>query len=181
MGTTRATINEYSNIFKSSLLHTPLGPMLAISDEKVLYLLEFIDRRGLEMEIQKLRINAKASIVPGITLPISSIEAELKSYFNGSLKEFKTPVHLLGTTFQKLVWNALITILYGETKSYAEQALLVRKQSGYRAVSNANGTNQISIVIPCHRIINSDGTLGGYSGGITRKKWLLDHERLNSR
>ena len=179
MGAAPTNLDKHNNILKSSWLDTPLGPMLAISDEEALYLLEFVDRRGLEREIEKLRIKTKASIIPGITTPITSIETELKSYFNGNLKEFKTPIRLLGTAFQKLVWDALITIPYGETRSYADQAILVGKQSAYRAVANANGTNQISIIIPCHRIINSNGALGGYGGGITRKKWLLAHEKQN--
>ena len=173
------SMNVDRHILKSSLLDTPLGPMLAISDEEALYLLEFIDRRDLELKIQKLKIKTKASIIPGVTTPITSIKAELKSYFNSNLKEFKTPIRLLGSAFQKLVWDALITIPYGETRSYQEQALLIGKQFGHRAVANANGINQIFIVIPCHRIINSNGELGGYGGGISRKKWLLDHEKQN--
>ncbi len=98
-------------------------------------------------------------------------------YFNGSLKEFKTPIHTLGTQFQKLVWLELTRVIYGSTKSYREQAKAISKPMAFRAVANANGTNQMTIVIPCHRIINSNGSIGGYSGGIARKKWLLEHEK----
>jgi len=161
---------------KSSHLDSPLGPILAIADNEILHLLEFVERRGLEREIERLRIRGKAAIIPGTTDPILSIEKELKAYFEGSLKDFKTPIHLLGSPFQKLVWNALLSIPYGETKSYTEQASIIGKPSACRAVANANGANQLAIVIPCHRIINSNGALGGYGGGIDRKKWLLQHE-----
>lgn len=166
-------------LLKSVWLETPLGPMLAVGDEKALWLLEFVDRRGLEREIERIRTRMKCAIVPGQTPPLQSIERELKEYFAGTLKEFKTPLHLIGSPFQKKVWEALMTIPYGETRSYAEQAAAIGQPTAFRAVANANGANQISIVIPCHRIINSNGELGGYGGGIARKKWLLDHEKAH--
>jgi AraC family transcriptional regulator, regulatory protein of adaptative response / methylated-DNA-[protein]-cysteine methyltransferase len=166
-----------SLILKSSWIDTPLGPMTAIGDEEYLYLLEFADRRRLEREEGRLRIKTKAAIVPGLTDPIRSIESELKSYFNGVLTKFKTPLLFFGSPFQKLVWDELIRIPYGQTRSYLEQAELIKKPTAYRAVANANGANQLAIVVPCHRIINSNGALGGYGGGITRKQWLIDHEK----
>lgn len=174
----RKKMSHYN--LKKSSLDTPLGPMLAIADEKSLYLLEFIECRGLEREIEQLRIRKKSTITPGNTDPIILIERELKSYFSGKLIAFKTPIHILGTPFQQLVWNTLMPIPYGTTRSYAEQAIAIEKPSACRAVANANGANQLAIIIPCHRIINSNGNLGGYGGGIARKQWLLDHERKNS-
>ena len=162
---------------KSSLLDTPLGLMIAVSDEEFLYLLEFVECRGLEREIERLSIRTASVIISGTTEPIRSIERELKAYFEGSLKDFKTPFFLFGTPFQKLVWQALQRIPYGETRSYTAQANAIEKPSACRAVANANGANQIAIVIPCHRIINSDGRLGGYGGGIARKQWLIDYEK----
>nr|WP_253310092.1 methylated-DNA--[protein]-cysteine S-methyltransferase [Rickettsia endosymbiont of Ceutorhynchus assimilis] len=179
MGAAPTKFNNHHNILKADRLDTPLGPMLAIADEYALYLLEFVDRRGLEREIEKLRIKTKAAIIPGSNAPLKSIETELKFYFAGSLKEFKTPLHLLGSPFQQLVWQELMRIPYGETRSYGKQATAIGKQSAYRAVANANGANQLAIVIPCHRIINSNGELGGYGGGIARKKWLIEHEQRN--
>jgi len=169
--------NGDSKILKCSWLDTRLGPMLAISDDDGLYLLEFVDRRGLEREIKKLRIKLKAAIIPGISDPIKSIEDELRNYFESTLREFRTPIHILGTEFQKLVWSELMRIPYGETRSYATQAEAIGKQFSYRAVANANGANQLAIIIPCHRIIKSSGDLGGYGGGITRKQWLIEHEK----
>jgi AraC family transcriptional regulator of adaptative response/methylated-DNA-[protein]-cysteine methyltransferase len=151
--------------------------MIAIADEAGLYLLEFVDRRGLEREVERLRLKTKAAIIPGVTDPIKSITLELESYFEGKLTQFKTPLHLLGSPFQKLVWDELMRIPYGQTRSYMAQAEAIGKATAYRAVANANGANQLALVIPCHRIINSNGDLGGYGGGITRKQWLNEHEK----
>lgn len=177
MGAAPTKNDEHRLILKAHWLDTPLGPMIAIADEELLYLLEFVDRRGLEREVERLRKRTKSAIIPGITSPIISIESELKTYFEGSLREFKTPLFLLGSPFQKLAWQALMDIPYGETRSYAQQASVINKPSAYRAVASANGANQIAIVIPCHRIINSSGDLGGYGGGRVRKQWLIDHEK----
>ncbi len=179
MGAAPTHFDQQNHLLKASWLDTPLGPMLAIADEKALYLLEFMERRGLEREIERLRIRTKSAIIPGSTEIIASIEKELKSYFEGGLKVFKTPLHLLGSPFQKLVWETLLTIPYGETRSYGHQARALGKPSAFRAVANANGANQIAIVIPCHRIINTNGDFGGYGGGLPRKKWLIHHEREN--
>jgi AraC family transcriptional regulator, regulatory protein of adaptative response / methylated-DNA-[protein]-cysteine methyltransferase len=166
-------------ILKSSWLTTPLGPMLAIADEHALYLLEFAERRNLERELKQLPIKSNATIIPGRTKQIDSIEQELALYFAGSLKEFKTPVQLLGSPFQNNVWRTLTTVPYGHTVSYAQEATALGKPSASRAVANANGANQLAIIIPCHRIINTNGNLGGYGGGIARKQWLLNHEKKN--
>ncbi|MCC2647191.1 MAG: putative regulatory protein Ada, partial [Rickettsiaceae bacterium] len=120
--------NKY-NVLKASWLDTPLGPMVAISDEKLLYLLEFADRRGLEREIECLRKKTNSAIIPGRTIPIESIEQELKLYFSGQLRKFSTPLFLLGSAFQKLAWQALIEIPYGETRSYIEQAKIINLPS----------------------------------------------------
>ncbi|MEO3945851.1 trifunctional transcriptional activator/DNA repair protein Ada/methylated-DNA--[protein]-cysteine S-methyltransferase [Gorillibacterium sp. CAU 1737] len=162
---------------KASWLDTPLGPMMAIADEEALYLLEFVDRRGLEREIERLRKWLKAAILPGETEPIRSIQTELQLYFEGALTTFATPLRYVGSPFQALVWDALRAIPSGETRSYADLARFLGKPTAYRAVAQANGANQLAIVIPCHRVINSDGELGGYGGGLRRKEWLLAHER----
>lgn len=166
-----------TTILKSAWLDTPLGPMLVIADEEGLYLLEFVERRGLEREIERLRQRKSAAIVPGETTAIKLIEQELKKYFSGKLKEFKTPVHLIGSDFQKSVWRALQKIPMGKTCSYADQAKAIGKPTAFRAVANANGMNPLGIIIPCHRVINTNGELGGYGGGLARKEWLLNHER----
>ena len=100
-----------------------------------------------------------------------------RAYFEGKRQDFKTPLFLLGSPFQKRVWEELMKISPGKTRSYAEIAMAIGKPTAYRAVANANGANQLAIVIPCHRVINSNGELGGYGGGIARKKWLIDLEK----
>ncbi|MDB2614383.1 methylated-DNA--[protein]-cysteine S-methyltransferase [Chlamydiales bacterium] len=150
--------------------------MTAIADEKNLYLLEFTDRRGIDHEIQRFKKIIKGSIIKGNSEPISLIE-ELEQYFNGELTHFKTPFIMLGTPFQQKVWKELLKIPYGSTTSYAEIAHAVKNPKGYRAVAQSIGANQLALVIPCQRVINKNGNLGGYAGGVTRKQWLLDHER----
>jgi AraC family transcriptional regulator of adaptative response/methylated-DNA-[protein]-cysteine methyltransferase len=177
MGAPPSSTKKQIQVLKASWLDTPLGPMVAIASEDALYLLEFVDRRGLEREVERLRQRTKSAIIPGTTAPIVLIEQELKAWFNGTLKTFKTPLFLLGSPFQKSVWEALCRIPYGETRSYLQQATMLCNPSACRAVANANGANQIAIVIPCHRIINSNGELGGYGGGIARKQWLIEHEK----
>jgi AraC family transcriptional regulator, regulatory protein of adaptative response / methylated-DNA-[protein]-cysteine methyltransferase len=172
-------LNDHHNILQFSLLDTPIGTMLAIANEQALYVLEFVDQCDVEHKIEKFKIKTKSAIIPGRTCHIDSIEQELALYFAGRLKEFKTPVHLVGSPFQQNVWNSLLTIPYGTTISYAQEARAIGKPSAHRAVANANGANQLTIIIPCHRIIQSNGNLGGYGAGIARKQWLLDHEKKN--
>lgn len=176
MGAPPSQSDGHYRVLQTAWIDTTLGPMLAIADEKGLYLLEFICRRGLEREIEKLRHTMRAALVPGTTEPLAMVEEELKAYFDGTLRSFQTPIHLLGTPFQKQAWEMLQRIPYGETRSYKEQAVSLGNPKAYRAVARANGTNQLALLIPCHRIINSDGTLGGYGGGVHCKKWLLQHE-----
>lgn len=177
LGAPPSNLNQQYQILKSAWIDTPLGPMIAISDEKALYLLEFVDRRGLEREVERLRNKTKSAIIPGETAPIKSIEKELGGYFSGQLKSFTTPVRLLGSPFQIDAWQALKAIPYGTTKSYKQQAENLGKPQAFRAVANANGANQLAIIIPCHRIINTNGELGGYGGGLNRKQWLIELEK----
>lgn len=153
---------------------------IVCNDDSVLYLLEFVHRRGLEKEIEKLRARGYG-IIPGDALPIDSIKKELTSYFKGELKKINTPYKVFGSQLQQQVWQALFSIPYGETRSYKEQAISLNKPNSYRSVANANGANQLAIIIPCHRIIASDGTLGGYGGGIAVKQWLLELEKSFSK
>lgn len=168
--------DNQNNVLKAYYINTYLGLMVAVADEKVLYILEFFDKKCLEYEIKRLCVKIKSGITIGKTVPIISIEKELELYFKGRLRVFKTSVYFLGTSFQKIVWNNLKDIPYGETRSYLDQAKVMNKTSACRAVANANGANQLAIIIPCHRVIRRDGNLGGYSAGIKRKQWLIEHE-----
>ena len=163
-------------LFKADWIDTPLGPMIAIGDEEALYLLEFVNRRGLEREIERLRQKTTSAIIPGNTNIIDSIEKELHKYFKGKLEHFLTPIKMIGSPFQKSVWLELKKIPIGETRSYSDVAKALGNPSAVRAVGSANGANQLAIVIPCHRVINADGELGGYGGGLARKRWLLERE-----
>lgn len=127
--------------------------------------------------MERLRKKIKSAIIPGCTQSIRSIEKELKNYFEGTLIEFKTPLIFLGSPFQKRVWEELKKIPSGETRSYYEIAIQIGQPTAFRAVANVNGANQFAIIIPCHRVINTNGELGGYGGGLTRKKWLINHEK----
>ncbi|TAK76745.1 MAG: methylated-DNA--[protein]-cysteine S-methyltransferase [Gammaproteobacteria bacterium] len=167
---TRLSMKDYPSNLKTAQLETKLGPMMAVADENGLYLLEFIT-------CQSLRKKLKAVIIPGETSIIKSIKAEIAQYFEGKINQFNTPIHLTGSPFQKRVWEELRTIPFGETRSYLEIAKSLKKPTAFRAVAQANGANQLAIVVPCHRVINANGKLGGYNGGVDRKQWLLEHER----
>ena len=164
-------------MLKTTRFHTPLGEMVAIADEQLLYFLGFADYTDLDNALRRLKRHTKSTLAHGRTTPLQSIQKELKDYFAGCLSEFKTPLCLLGTPFQKQVWEALQKIPYGQTYAYAELAAAIGRPSAFRAVAQANGANPLSIVIPCHRVINTGGKLGGYSSGLDRKKWLLHLER----
>lgn len=167
-----------AKIFHSSWIDSPLGAMLAIADENALYLLEFTERKKLEREIEQLKKHTNSKIIQGKTKPIHSIEKELSLYFSGKCSDFNTPIQMMGTPFQRCVWEELCRIPTGETRSYREVAEAIGKPTGSRAVAQANGSNQLAIIIPCHRVINANGKLGGYGGGIHRKEWMLNHEKM---
>lgn len=169
--------SKEASLMKAAWLETPLGPVLAIADDSALYLLEFVDRRGLEREIERMRSRCNCAIVPGDSLPLRSIRQELAEYFNGERSNFETPLALLGSEFQQQVWAQLQRIPIGETCSYSALAAKLGRPTAARAVARANGSNQLAIVIPCHRVINANGELGGYGGGLRRKQWLLEHEK----
>lgn len=163
-------------IFSTMWIDTKLGPMVAIADEEYLYLLEFVDRRGLEKELEKLRNKFNAIIIPQKNSILNLIERELKLYFENKLSKFETPICYVGSEFQIKVWEILRNINLGTVVSYYDIAQEIGDLKAVRAVGRANGMNQLSIIVPCHRVINKNGELGGYGGGIERKKWLLNHE-----
>ena len=116
-------------------------------------------------------------LCPPCTPLLKEAARQLTAYFDGTLTEFDLPIRLTGTAFRMQCWQALLTIPYGETISYGEQARRIGKPKAVRAVGGANHHTPISIVVPCHRVIGADGTLTGYGGGVDKKAWLLMHER----
>ncbi len=155
---------------------TPLGPMLVGATDESLCLLEFIDRRMLETQLKRLRDRLGAVLIPGSNPATRTMEEELAAYFARDLSEFSLPLETPGTEFQRTVWEALRDIPYGTTASYGDVARNIGRPTAVRAVARANGDNRIAIVIPCHRVIGSDGTLTGYGGGLWRKRRLLELE-----
>lgn len=157
-------------------LTTPLGPMLAVAAPSGLCLLEFADRPMLATQTRRVRAHFGGPIVDGAHSCLDQIERELRLYFSGELQHFSTPLVTPATPFQEAAWDQLKQIPYGQTMSYDEQARRMGKPGAQRAVGHANGHNRIAIVIPCHRVIRSDGKLCGYGGGLWRKRRLLELE-----
>lgn len=163
-------------LFKTSL-NTPLGEMIAVAHTQGISLLAFSDEKTVDRDIQQIEKTLQTEVKEGENAHMHQLKQELEAYFNGDLKAFTVPLFTVGTPFQKSVWEVLQKVPYGETKTYAQQALALDKPKAVRAVANANGQNKIAIVIPCHRIIGSNGTLTGYAGGLWRKQKLLELEK----
>jgi AraC family transcriptional regulator of adaptative response/methylated-DNA-[protein]-cysteine methyltransferase len=157
-------------------VETPLGPMVAAATADGICFLEFTDRRMLEAQFKTLHRIFNSAVVPGRNAHLEQLKNELSGYFAGKIKRFSVPLIYPGTSFQQRVWSALLQIPYGETRSYEDIARSVGSPRAVRAVGQTNGLNRIAIVIPCHRVVNKSGELGGYGGGLWRKRFLLDLE-----
>lgn len=158
-------------------LRTPLGAMVAAATARGVCLLEFTDRRMLEKQLTILGRRLRLAVVPGENDHLRRLREELGQYFAGRRRVFEAPLHTTGTPFQERVWGELQRIPYGETRSYAAVADALGCPGAVRAVGQANGMNRIAIVLPCHRVVNANGRLGGYGGGLWRKQRLLALER----
>lgn len=122
-------------------------------------------------------LDEEVDISKSIPESLKDCVIQLQEYFEGNRKEFQLKFNLIGTSFQKEVWQSLLNIPYGSTTTYLKQARLLGDEKAIRAVASANGKNPIGIILPCHRVVGSDGSLTGYASGIWRKKWLLEHEQ----
>jgi len=171
-------MSEQLNLF-SHTIATPLGQMLTICDEKAVHLLEFADKQDLAHEVALVSQKNTITLVAGRSPATVLLEQELAAYFASTLTAFTVPLKMHGTIFQQNVWQQLLRIPHGQTQSYAQLAQAVGNPKGYRAAANANGANKIVIIIPCHRVIQSNGGIGGYNCGVEKKKQLLMHERNN--
>jgi AraC family transcriptional regulator, regulatory protein of adaptative response / methylated-DNA-[protein]-cysteine methyltransferase len=167
-------------MIKTIRIETPLGEMIAGATDEGVCLLEFHDRKILQSEYKDLQKLLDMKIEEGENKHLKALRKQLKEYFEGKRKEFSVPLVIPGRPFQQAVWKELQSIPFGSTRSYMEQATALKSPESIRAVANANGMNRIAIIIPCHRVIGSDGHLTGYGGGLQRKKWLLDHEKKYS-
>jgi AraC family transcriptional regulator of adaptative response/methylated-DNA-[protein]-cysteine methyltransferase len=176
-----STMSPRQAYAKDKLVHTrietPLGQMFAVASSIGICILEFTDRKMLETEIQQVEKFFRTKILPGTSPHFDKLQKQLNAYFNRRRKSFDVPLDVIGTKYQKMVWQVLQLIPYGRTISYKTEAKLLGSPKAYRAVANANGQNKISIVIPCHRVIGDDGSLTGYGGGLWRKEWLLKLEK----
>ena len=158
-------------------INSPLGPLLAGATAKGICLLEFTDRRMLEAQFKAVRRLIGLPVVPGTNEHTEALCDQLARYFAGNLRSFTVPLLYPGTVFLRRVWEQLRAIPFGETRSYEEVAAAVGAPRAVRAVGHANGLNRLAILIPCHRVVRKDGTLGGYGGGLRRKEFLLALER----
>ncbi len=158
-------------------IDSPVGPLLAGATDDGICFLECSDRQRLEEQVASLRKCVGGAVVPAPHPQLEALREQLREYFAGARREFDVPLVYPGTDFQIRVWNQLLRIPYGETRSYEDVALALGDRHAVRAVGTANGSNRIAIVIPCHRVVNKSGKLGGYGGGLWRKQILLDLER----
>ncbi len=162
-------------------IETPLGPMIAGATPRAVCLLEFTDRRMMDAQLETVRGLFRLPLLPGDGPLLDSLRVQLAEYFAGERRDFTLPLDYRGTDFQQRVWAGLLRIPYGETRSYADMARDIGQPRASRAVGHANGLNRIAIVIPCHRVIAADGSLGGYGGGLWRKLRLLETEGVTVR
>jgi len=160
---------------------SPVGPLIAAATDEALCLLEFSDEATVAQRIAELGRHYADSVRLGSSAVLDELWQQLEQYFRGERREFALPLVYPGTQFQGQVWSALQEIGYGETWSYLDLARRIGDSGATRAVGAANGANRLAIVIPCHRVVNADGDLGGYGGGLWRKRILLDLERGQGR
>lgn len=189
--TTRDVLKPYASIFdgdktplKAKIIESPIGSLVAVSNERSLLFLTPIEGKHLDSELKQLtKVFSKSIVENDDSKPLKLLESELSEYFKGDLTKFKTPLELdaIGTEFQQSVWHEIHKIEYGKTSTYSELAKNIGKPKSYRAVANACGRNPISIVVPCHRVLASNNGLGGYSSGVEKKELLLDFEKATSR
>jgi len=150
---------------KTTYYKTPIGIAEIVGNENGIQSISVLDESSVSLEKTK-----------DIPVCLKDCVIQLEEYFEGKRTEFDLQLNLQGTIFQQSVWKELSTVPYGKTRSYLEQSKQLGDLKAIRAVASTNGKNPIGIVIPCHRVIGSDGSLTGYASGIWRKKWLLDHE-----
>ena len=171
---------DATRCLRAETMASPLGPILLAATDSGLCLVSLAGDEPPGETREHLKCRMQLPLVPGGHPAIEQAKAELAEYFAGRRRQFTVPLDAPGTEFQQRVWTALQAIPYGEVRSYAELAREVGCANGQRAVGMANGANRIAILIPCHRVVNTGGALGGYSGGLWRKRLLLELERTGT-
>ncbi|HQR07372.1 MAG TPA: methylated-DNA--[protein]-cysteine S-methyltransferase, partial [Gemmatales bacterium] len=169
--------NGLHDSVKVSLSSTPVGPLLIGVHEKAILFLHFTQMERLAKQVMRLQQQAGKPFRHATHQLHEQLAAELEEYFAGKRQTFSLPLKPVGTRFQMRVWQGLQKIPYGTTLSYEQLAIEIGQPTASRAVGLANGANPLSILIPCHRVVNKNGQLGGYGGGIWRKQILLDVEK----
>lgn len=155
---------------------SPVGPLIVAATRDAVRLVHFCDEGELDVQLGALRAKHAATLSAAPNPHLARLRTQLAEYFAGARREFDVPLHFPGSPFQEQVWAMLLRIPYGERWSYLDLAIRLGDALATRAVGAANGANPIAIVIPCHRVVNADGKLGGYGGGLWRKRILLDLE-----
>ncbi|CDF57399.1 methylated-DNA--[protein]-cysteine S-methyltransferase [Thermobrachium celere] len=148
-----------------SFYDSPIGLIKISANERAIVSLDFVYKKSKEKENEIIKACKK----------------QLDEYFKGTRKEFDIDIEIEGTEFQKMVWRELKKIPYGQKRSYKDIAIAIGNEKAVRAIGGANNKNKIAIIIPCHRVVGSDGSLTGYAGGLWRKQWLLEHEEKYSK
>lgn len=161
-------------------IQTPIGVMHAMATDEGICMFDFPHRRMIDHIRMRIVNGAGGEPVDGEHPHIALLEQQVLEYFTGQRTSFDLPLHMIGSEFQKKVWNALLNIPYGTTVSYQALTNGLGDEKAIRAVAKANGENGMAILIPCHRVIGKNGSLTGYAGGLRNKEWLLNHERKNS-
>lgn len=162
-------------------LDSPVGPLIVAANDSAVCLIEFSEQEALEGRLKALHERYPLSRRDDAHPLLLRTRDQMRRYFGGELRQFDLPLGYAGSCFQESVWSALLGIPYGQTRSYLDVALTLGDAQATRAVGAANGANPIAIVVPCHRVINANGDLGGYGGGLWRKRMLLDLEQGQAR
>lgn len=157
-------------------IDSPLGPMIAGATSEGICFLEWHDRGGVDRIRARVEKRYKRPLEEGNNKHLRQLERELAQYFASKRRDFDVAIDVHGTAFEDKVWAQLLKIPCGETRSYGQIAKVVGSPGASRAIGRANGANYAAIIIPCHRVIDSNGNLHGYGGGLWRKKWLLELE-----
>ena len=157
-------------------IHTPLGKMIAGATDGGICLFDFEFRKMMPAIRKRISSFLEDDFVEGEHEHIEQLQQQADEYFRGARQHFDLPLLMTGTEFQQKVWEALHKIPYGSTRSYMQQTKVLGDEKAIRAVARANGENCLAIIVPCHRVVGSDGSLTGYAGGLKAKKWLLEHE-----